>query len=260
MLLFFSVCGFFLLCGLPSLGIFSLLRIIGPLATVSSSCFPSLFLLAESSVSLFLLCSSLRIWVVLRSLCGLLCSLWTYSLVGSSPGGPFSNVSGFSSSCLGVPGGLPHVFFSSPVAFLSSSRVLLRCRGTLCALCFAPFWRLLVALSVFCLLCSFFLLSRFFGYLARPAFVSPCFRSLSYTASSTSSALSSSSVPWRRGLLVCLQLRLRCRLGVLLPCPLLWLLPLRLPSGLHLLLPFCGAVLLLAWFRWGPVVPARLVI
>ena len=78
-----------LLCGLPSLGIFSLLRIIGPLATVSSSCFPSLFLLAESSVSLFLLCSSLRCRVVFRSLCGLLCSLWTYSLMGSSPGGPF---------------------------------------------------------------------------------------------------------------------------------------------------------------------------
>ena len=33
-------------------------------------------------------------------------------------------------------------FFSSPVAFLSSSRILLRCWGTLCALCFAPFWRL----------------------------------------------------------------------------------------------------------------------
>ena len=40
-----------------------------------------------------------------------------------------------------------------------------------------------------------FLLSRFSGYLARPAFVSPCFRSLSSTASSSSSALSSSSVP-----------------------------------------------------------------
>ena len=54
----------------------------------------------------------------------------------------FSIVSHFSSSCLGVPGGLPHVFFLSPVAFLSSSRGLLRCRGTLCALCFAPFWHL----------------------------------------------------------------------------------------------------------------------
>ena len=61
--------------------------------------------------------------MVPRSLCGLLCSLWPYSLVGSSPGGPFSNVSGFSSSCLEVPGGLPRVFFSSPVAFLSFSRV-----------------------------------------------------------------------------------------------------------------------------------------
>ena len=117
----------------------------------------------------------------------------------------------------------------------------------------------LVALSVFCLRCSFFLLSRFSGYLARPAFVSPCFHSLSYAASSTSSALSSSSTPLRRGLLVCLQLQLRRQLGVLLPCPLLWLLPLRLPSGFHLLLTFCGAVLL-AWFRWGPVVPAHLII
>ena len=120
----------------------------------------------------------LTIWVVLRSLCGLLCSLWPYSLVGSRPGGPFSNVLGFSSSCLGVPGGLPRVFFSSPVTFLSSSRGLLRCWGPLYALCFAPFWRLLVALSVFCLRCSIFLLSRFSGFLARPAFVSPCLRSL----------------------------------------------------------------------------------
>ena len=136
----------------------------------------------------------------------------------------------------------------------------MRCRGTLCALCFAPFWRLLVTLSVFCLRCSFFILSRFSGYLARPAFVSPCFRSLSYTASFTSSALSSSSVPWRRGLLVSLQLRLRRRLGVLFPCSLLWLLPLSLPSGFHLLLSSCGAVILLAWFHWGLVVPTRLVI
>ena len=80
----FSLCGFFLLCGLSSLGIFSLPRLVGPLDTVSSFFFPSLFSLDASSVSLCLLCSSLRIWVVLRSLCGLLCSLWTYSLVGSS--------------------------------------------------------------------------------------------------------------------------------------------------------------------------------
>ena len=42
------------------------------------------------------------------------------SLVGSSPRGPFSSVSSFSYSCLGVLGGLPRVFFSSPVASLSS--------------------------------------------------------------------------------------------------------------------------------------------
>ena len=62
----------------------------------------------------------LAIWVILRSLCGLLCSLWPYSLVGSSPGGLFSSVSGFHSSCLGVQGGFPLFFFSNPVASLSS--------------------------------------------------------------------------------------------------------------------------------------------
>ena len=56
---------------------------------------------------------------------------------------------------------------------------------------------------------------------------------------------------------MCLQLRLRRRLSILLPCPLLWLLPLQLPSGFRLLLTFSGAVLLLAGFRWGLVVPAR---
>ena len=64
----------------------------------------------------------------------------------------------------------------------------------------------------------------------------------------------------RRGLMVCLLLRLHRRLRVLLPCPLFWLLPLGLPSGFHPLLSFCCTVLLLAWFSWGPVVPARVVV
>ena len=173
--------------------------------------------------------------------------------------------------------------FRAPLLPFLLSRGLLRCRGPLYALCLAPFCRVLVALSVICVQCSFFLLSRFPGYLARPSSVSPRRRSLflsprgpfrslskpffalprgifSYPASSSSSTLSSSSVPSRRGLLVCLQLRLHRRLRVLLPCPLLWLLPLRLPSGFHLLLSFCWAVLFLEWFRWGPVVPARVVV
>ena len=162
MLLFSSLCGFFLLCGLPSLGIFSLLCIIGPLATVSSSCFPSLFSLAASSVSLFLLCSSLRFG-------------WSsghfvafYVLFGLTPLGVlarevlFLMSRGFSSSCLGVPGGLPRVFFSSPVPFLSSSRGLLRCRGALHALCFAPFWRLLGGFV--CLLSAVLFLSSIPGF------------------------------------------------------------------------------------------------
>ena len=54
-------------------------------------------------------------------------------------GSYFSTVSGFSSSCLGFPVGLPRVFLSCPVAFLSSSRILLLCRGSLCALFSPPF-------------------------------------------------------------------------------------------------------------------------
>ena len=68
--------------------------------------------------------------------------------------------------------------FRAPLLSFLPSRGLLRCWGTLSALCFVPFWQVLVALSVFCLRCSFFLLSRFHGYLARPAFVSPRRRSL----------------------------------------------------------------------------------
>ena len=110
--------------------------------------------------------------------------------------------------------------------------------------------KFLVTLCVFCVRCSFLLSrlsrssclclsasslplsvsSRSFCSLSQPFFALP--RGVfSSAASPSSSALSSASVPSRRGLLVCLQLRLRRRLSVLLPCPLLWLLPLRLPSG-----------------------------
>ena len=51
LLLFSSLCGFFLLCRLLSLGILSLLRSVVPLATGSSSCLTSLFSLAASSLS-----------------------------------------------------------------------------------------------------------------------------------------------------------------------------------------------------------------
>ena len=112
---------------------------------------------------------------------------------------------------------------------------------------FLSFWWL----CLFCLQWSFFLIYRFPVIFLVLPFVSPWFRSFSSPTSS------SSSVPCRRVLLVCPQLRLHRRLGILLPCPLLWLLPLRLPSGFRLLLTFSGAVLLLAGFRWGLVVPAR---
>ena len=60
-LLFSSLCDFFLLCRLPSLGILPLLFIVVLLATGSSSCLPSLFSLAASSVSLSLSLSSSRV-------------------------------------------------------------------------------------------------------------------------------------------------------------------------------------------------------
>ena len=122
--------------------------------------------------------------------------------------------------------------------------------GAHCVPCSSPL-SILWWLCLFCLQWSFFLIYRFPVIFLVLPFVSPWFRSFSSPTSS------SSSVPCRRVLLVCLQLRLRCWLGILLPCPLLWLLPLRLPSGFRLLLTFSGAVLLLAGFRWGLVVPAR---
>ena len=220
MLLLSSLCGFFLLCRLPFLGILSLLRIVVPLATGSSSCLPSLISLAASSISLFLPLVFLLEFFGWSSgpsvaFCGLfvLCCL-----VGSSPGGPFSHVSGFSSSCLGVLGGLPRVFFSSLVASLSSLSGPLAMSGY--PVCPLPRSFLSGFGGFVCLLCAVLLLSpvpvsrlsrssclclsssslslsvssRSFHSLSRPFCAVP--RGIfSYTASSSSSALSSSSVP-----------------------------------------------------------------
>ena len=88
--------------------------------------------------------------------------------MGFSPGGPFSSVSGFSSSCLGVLGGFPRVFELRCFPFFplgASCDVGVPCMPSASLLSV----EFLVALSVFCVQCSFFLLSRFHGYLARPA-------------------------------------------------------------------------------------------
>ena len=121
--------------------------------------------------------------------------------------------------------------------------------GVLCVPCSSLLSILLVTVfSVFN--CSFFILCRFpVLFLSLPLSLWFC--------SCSSPASSSSSVPCRRVLLVCLQLRLRRRRDILLPFPLLWLLPLRLLLGFHLLLLFSGILLLLAGFRCGLVVPAR---
>ena len=68
--------------------------------------------------------------------------------------------------------------FRAPLLPFLPSRGLLQCLGTLSVLCLAPFCR--VFGGFVCLLCAvlFFLLSRFHGYLARPASVSPRHRSL----------------------------------------------------------------------------------
>ena len=75
-------------------------------------------------------------------------------------GGYFSPVLGFQLIVLGFPVGLPRVFLLCAFVFLSSSRILLLCRASLCALFFPPLF-LLVALS-FSILVS--------GYLPRPTF------------------------------------------------------------------------------------------
>ena len=94
-----------------------------------------------------------------------LCCLFGFCfLVGSRPGGPFlvsrasaPRVSGFQDVSLMFS-------FRAPLLPFLPSRGLLHCRGTLYALCLAPFlsglWRLF---CVVCRPCSFFLLSLFHG-------------------------------------------------------------------------------------------------
>ena len=186
-----------------------------PLATGSSSCLPSLISLAASSISLFLPLVFLLEFFGWSSgpsvaFCGLfvLCSL-----VGSSPGGPFFSCLRFQLLVFGGSGWSPSCFLFEPycIPFFplgASCDVGVPCMPSASLLSVG----FLVALSVFCVQCSFFLLSRFHGYLARPASVSPRCRSLflsprapfhslsrpfcavprgifSYTASSSSSAL-----------------------------------------------------------------------
>ena len=90
-LLLSSLCGVFVLCRLPSLGILSLLRIVVPLATGSSSCLPSLISLAASSISFSLpLVFLLELFGWSSGPFVAFCVLFVLcSLVGSSPGGPF---------------------------------------------------------------------------------------------------------------------------------------------------------------------------
>ena len=133
-------------------------------------------------------------------------------------------------SCLGFSAASIRVFRGY------SSGMLLLGQGSLCALFFPPLYTF--GDFVFFCLQQFFLYSiPVSGSLPRPTFVS-------LVSSCSSLASSSSSVPCRRVLRVCLQLRLRRRRVILLHFPLLWLLPLRLLSGFHLLLPFSGTLLL----------------
>ena len=256
---------------LLSLGIHSSLRCVVPLATGSSSCLTLLFRLV-SPLSL----SSSRVppyglRVVLRSLHGPLFSLWLLLPCRFSPGRSFPRVSGFSSSCLGLPGCLPRVFFSGSVASLSSFSGSLALSGS--PVCPLPRSFSVRSLEAFVcrlravLLLSLVPVSRFISLvlplslrvlalslcllaLLLVLFLEPLFLAVSF--------LLLPRLPLRlflpllcllnRGLLVCLLLRLRRRLRVLLLCHLFWLLPLGLPSFFHLLLSFCCAVLLLAWF------------
>ena len=158
---------------------------------------------------------------------------------------PFSCL-GFSALSFGVFHGF---FFSAPLlSFLPLGCSCLV--GVLCVPCSSLLYMLLVTLSFSVSNRSFFILYRFpVLFLVLP--LSLWFHSCSSPASS------SSSVPCHRVVRVCLQLRLRRRRVILLHFPLLWLLPLRLLSGFHLLLPFTGTLLLLAGFRCGLVVTAR---
>ena len=148
-----------------------------------------------------------------------------------------SPVSSFCSSYWGFPWVFHGVFFSAPLL----SFLPLGCScwvGVLCVPCASLLYVLLFTLSFSVSNCSFFLLYWFpVLFLVLPLCL--WFRSCS------SPALSSSSVPCRWVLRVCLQFRLCLGKVILIHFPLLWLLPLRLLSGFHLLLPFSGTLLLL---------------
>ena len=143
----------------------SLPRLVGLFATVSSFGFHLLLSLTASSVPLFLLCSTLLFWVVLRSLV-LVALLPSLFWLGSS----FLLSRVFSSSCLGFLLVSHGVFLSCTIAFLSSSRLLLLGRGSLCALFFPPSYTFSDCL--FCLQLFFLYSIPVSGSLPRPTFVS----------------------------------------------------------------------------------------
>ena len=145
-------------------------RLVGLFATVSSFDFPWFLSLAASSVPFFLLGSTLWFGVVLRSLGGLLCSfgLAPFSFVDRKF---LSPVSGFQLLVLGFSVDLPRVFLSCAIAFLSSSRMLLLGRGSLCAL-FFPALYTFGDFFFFCLQLFFLYSIPVSGSLPRPTFVS----------------------------------------------------------------------------------------
>ena len=161
-----------------------------------------------------------------------------------------SPVSGFLLLVLGFSVGIPRAFSLVRHCFPFFLWDALACRGSPCALFFPSLYAfgdfVFFCLQLFFLYSiPFFFWFSYSSYLCLFGFV-PFF-----------SCLVSSSVPCRRVLRVCLQLRLRRRRVILLHFPLLWLLPLGLLSGFHLLLPFSATLLLLTGFRGGLVVPAR---
>ena len=154
----------------------------------------------------------------------------------------------FLSPVSGFPWVFHEFFFSAPLL----SFLPLGCSCLVRVLC-VPYssllYMLLVTLSFSVSNGYFFILYRFSGSLPRPTFVSL----VSFLFFSCLVFLFCALSLGPPGL----QLRLRRRRVILLHFPLLWLLPLRLLSGFHLLLPFSGTLLLLAGFRCGLLVSAR---
>ena len=170
---------------------------------------------------------SFAVWLVLRSLSGLLCSF------GLAPfsfwfGRSFHLSRVFCYLSLSFPWLFHSVFFRAPL--LSVLPLGCSCGvGILGALCLPPFCTF--SSFVFFCLHRFFLLYRLpVLFLVLP--LSLWFRSCS------SPALSYSSVPCRQVLRMCLQFRLRLGRVILIHFTLLCLLHLELRSGFHLFLPF----------------------